>query len=423
MRAAPQAITITISVVCALASCRAAIGVDDPLPPYACPAPAKAPPSCGTCLHAGCCDELEACGRVPACKSLVECESACADDACRAQCETDVRPGPEAAAVLACEAARCGAECGLICGGAGSPVAGCQACGMQCCDDGRRYRASLDGELLRSCWATCASIDVACRDACVNAHAEGADLEHAVRECLGRACTPGDWTCVGSVAPQLTGTSSLTITVRLLDVDTDLPVAGALVKGCAPDDVACASPAHGSTTTGPDGVAHLTVTLAPALGGDAFGGYIDVSRDDYVTSLFYFAPPLTADFSFALLVTSKAGFARLRDTAGLTLAPDKGVFAAEAIDCNGFPASGVSFHADTADATSRPFYFAHAATGVAYDLSSAATTDIGVGGIFNVPAGPLRATGSIDRLCLTLGAVNVNIRAGAMTATTIGPSP
>jgi hypothetical protein len=428
MRAAVQAIAPAIVILIA-ASCRQVIGIPDPEPPLACAAPTATPPTCAACLVGACCAELDECQKDATCAALLACTAGCTSDACRADCETKHALTASAAKVLACEVSRCEAACALTCGAAGPPVSECKPCASTCCVEGTAFHGSLDGQMLRVCRAGCAPGDIDCRERCANEHPAGADLELAARECVVRGCrVTGDWSCVGKTDEPAPATGPIVLSIYVADQFSGAALAGATVRGCTPDDLACTSPFATVKTNG-GGRAGLTVPLTQRPGFQAYPGYLEISRDDYMTFLVYFAPALTATREVGIGMASKEFVRRAEATSGITLLSDRGTLIGGALDCahlgsNGLASPGIAIRADTADGLSRTFYGRTATTGgPTLDFTATSTSEAGYGGIANLPAGTLHMTTFVDGLCLATGTTEVGIRAGAVTYVNVEPLP
>lgn len=423
MRSGQQARTWTTALAAfvVLVSCRQVIGVEDREPPLRCDAPRTPLASCGACLAGTCCVELDACRADPACARYLDCAAPCTDDTCRTTCAASLGENTHAATLLACEAARCGDACGLVCGGAGSPIVGCQPCASACCADGTAFRADADGELLLQCRAKCADADIGCRERCVNAHAEGASLEAAAGECVRAACgVLSDWSCLGRTARGLPGNGPVSIGIQIIDVDTSAPLEGFTVKGCPKDDIACTAP-FVSTVTNANGATRITVP-ANGGGGTSYRGFIELSRDDYVTNLLWFDPPVTTTTTLRVNATSKALLASISATSGVTVDPTRGFLALSAYDCSRFRAPGISFRVSSADAATRTGYLrGQVAGGPSLDFGATTTTDDGSAVLVNVPAGPTTITAHVDALCRDLTSTSVVVRANAATSIELWP--
>jgi len=426
MAPAVLASVVALAALVALSSCRQAVGIGDPDPPPSCRSPTfQAAGACGDCLVDRCCGELDACHGDILCGALLDCVAACKDDACRAACEMRSKLTETSAALFACQASRCESACGLACGGAGAPFTSCEPCAAGCCAEGTAFRGDLDGQRLRACRAMCNVSDFGCREGCANVHARGADLERTARECVVRACSViGEWSCVGRVEPRKATTETITIEVTASDSQSRAPLAGVTIKGCTSSDLDCAAPPFGTAVTAADGRARITVTLNAIPGIDAYPGFLELDREGFFPHLVYFVPALAADTSMGLEMTPISITKQVEQLSGVALAPDRGALVVQTRDCAGMLAPGVSLAADTADAASRTFYFANAssATGT-LDFQAKATTEVGLGGIFNVPAGVVRLTTSVNALCIDPVHAAVGVRPGALTFVNTGPTP
>jgi hypothetical protein len=420
------AIGVMLVTLASMTSCRQVVGIADPEPPPRCSGPAFATaPSCDGCLLDHCCAELDACQGDPLCRALLACVATCADDTCRAACEAKTALTESAAALFACQGSRCDSACGLSCGGVGTAVA-CKPCGAACCAEGAAFRADLDAQRLRACRAACRAPDVPCREACLNVHATGADLELAASECVTRSCgVVGRWACLGRLESRKATAPALTLTFVALDVQTNAPIAGVKVKGCSSADLSCTPPPFGSAVTDAAGRASITVGLSSTIGIDAYPGFLETEREGYPPHLLYFVPALTADRDVPLTMAQTALQRQLEQLAGVALAPDRGAVIVQTFDCAGKLAVGATVRAEGADDKSSTFYFTSTSTGGAatFDFQAKSTSEVGLGGVFNVPAGPHKVTARVDGLCADIASATVGIRPGALTIVFASPSP
>jgi hypothetical protein len=381
-----------VAFLALVVSCRQVIGVADREPPLRCEAPPGVSAACGSCLATTCCFEADA-------------------------------SADRAAALAACKAEKCADACGLTCGGAGSPIVGCQPCSSACCSDGAAFQSSLDGQLLLACRASCPAGDITCREACANLHAEGAHLERAADECITSACSiAADWSCVGRVDRTPPGTAPIALDVVVFDIETNQPLSGMTVKGCTADDLACSTAPFGTATTNASGAARVLIP-SPATGGArSYGGFVEIARDDYVTGLLWFDPPLTESTTVGVVLPSKTLLSNLSATSGVVIDATRGIVGVGTRDCANGGAAGVSIAVSTADAATRVSYRrGNAAGGPSLDFSVTSTSDLATAIVFDVPPGPATVTARADALCLDYASTQLAVRANAVSIVFLGP--
>jgi hypothetical protein len=225
----------------------------------------------------------------------------------------------------------------------------------------------------------------------------------------------GDWTCVGQVVLPTTSRTHLALS---LTPQTVVSIDDLTVKACAMGDTECASPLDQATTsTGQE------VVLDVPVGADGFDGYLEWTGTGLETTLEVFYPRLVDDWSTTLLLYPTSYIDTLASSVGATLDPTRGILGFQAWDCATAAASGVAMSADRADTSSTLTYFIVGEAGPV--ASSTATTTsaeaFGLGGFLNVPAGPVELTATLAATCQVLAEVDVFVRAGALTAPSVGP--
>jgi hypothetical protein len=214
------------------------------------------------------------------------------------------------------------------------------------------------------------------------------------------------------------------VDIRLVDTRTLSALAGVTVKGCNADDLTCDGAPFGVTTTDSSGHATISVILDPVNGRDAYSGFIELSRPDYVTQLVYMFPPKAGNFGFIAGMTATSFFHQVEARSGVTLAGDRGVVAVTNLDCGGLARRGISLRMAAPAADARTFYLGSASAGeAAYDFTATTTAEPGIAGVFNIPSGTQKLSLRVDDLCLELGTIEVGVRPGAITYAYALPLP
>lgn len=415
----------------AAGSCRQIVGIDDrniasaSSGAPACEASFPGTPACAACMAKSCREEAVDCCDDPSCSERFDCIGRCSagDDACRIGCANGF--GEPAAAVVACQAASCAADCGLACGGifqtffgrlvsrskacadcigTGTPCAVAAACGkdIECLD-------------AAACYEDCPLFDVVCRRDCQSTYPQGkqpsTELIQSVTTSCSSECAIGqDWSCLGHVSwPMATTTMPLTFRVQVFDYYGGTPIPGATVKVCANTDAHCTTQVGMATTTDAQGIASFTIQAPTTFG---FDGYADISHDGYYTTLAFPQPYITGDFLPAIPLLGQEAIAGVAGSLGVSLDPDRGQFVATVFDCFLDGAGGVSLQVGSADASSTPFYF----MGPTVDLGAEHTdASVHTGGYLNLPEGAAKVTATVDDLGEISSVAHVQIRKGVFT--------
>lgn len=228
-----------------------------------------------------------------------------------------------------------------------------------------------------------------------------------------------DFTCLGGLSQPSASAMSADVLVSVYPLALDgrpNPLAGALVKACAADDTACATPLDQCTT---DSRGKVLLRVPLAAGG--FRGYFEVSSGGIMTTLHVVNPPVTqARAAVDIDVVPRTLLSLVGSMTGATPATDRGHVVMLTKDCRGDDAQGVAIAVTGSDTSSTPFYTASGG------LTAGAnqTSDDGIGGVLNVPPGTRTATwthrADNNRV---IGSVPVVIRAATVTFVPAIPMP
>jgi hypothetical protein len=356
--------------------------------------------SCEACLEGACCAEALACANDEACLGLEGCLGACSGDpACRAQCVSDHRIGPDPAEtqLAACLAAHCAQPCGIVCGGfaqmwGADAATGCQTCiSKNFCAVGQT--CAVDPECQAQSW--CRQIpELDQLEACQYGYDAGPAPFHAfvgdvTTSCANECAWGSQWWCVGNMPAQPIPVQVTKATFALYDEVTNAPTVGASLQICDPIDPACTRPIVGGTS-GPDGRVTVSIPSSTLLNGPV--GYALVSGTGLIPTLNYWGYPLTAPNLLYYLATFKqADINLLKQLTPVPVDLTRALVTAIAFDCDFISAPGVTFSVSPSDANTRVIYVGQdglPTTGLS------ATTAAGTALIVNVPvdAGPLTIT-------------------------------
>jgi hypothetical protein len=396
--------------------------------------------ACADCMDQNCCAETTACENDPACKLEFDCLYQCGDDgACRARCTQFYNRGEPLIQVTGCRERSCSAECGLSCGGFGYAVPGCDECVRQsCCGAAKACAGNDDCQRLDLCRTNCLAGSTNCPPACDQQFAAGtadyAPWLNCVQNTCATACAPGKgWQCLDNPTPwpKPTGLGNITFSANIVDLLSENPYSGALVKACKKLDLDCADPLDMNMTDA-TGLVSLTV---PA-GSVGFDGYLEITGGDNGTNadagaspifpaLYYPVPPIVSPgWRGRLQFISASDLSLLAVFVTVDIDPARGHFAANASDCNFSNAGGVSFTADAVTANPndmkiKGFYFINGVPNIHATETDALTS---IGGFVNLPPGStlISATSSAAG-GKKMGTITYNIRAGWFTTSSFPP--
>jgi len=252
----------------------------------------------------------------------------------------------------------------------------------------------------------------------------------------GTANDGGPWGCLGNVTVPEASTANVSVTVPLVNLSTQMPLASSdvVARVCAKIDVNCTSPlqttqpdAQGALqltlTAGFDGFVVITPNLPPSDAGadasaaDAGDGALP---DVYVPSFVFFNPPIEKDTIYSTIVMVKtSALEEIAEVEGTTIDPTLGAVFMETVDCNAQPAAGVSVTIDSTTASTQGFYFKQG-----LPVLNAPSTDVsGYAGFVNVPLGTRTVTGKLESTQQEIGTATVFTRASFISYTVMAPSP
>lgn len=268
------------------------------------------------------------------------------------------------------------------------------------------------------------------------------------------ASDTGPWACL-SDPPGDPSVETRKATVRVYTCefvdDCESPVTGLTGKLCLKRDVGCTNPVKEGLqdedgtfmfdidlpTDGFDGYMEISAAPASCTDTDTFGSAseslcgllpdCDTSAPDencmvptYATALVFFNPPVRASMDQPLPVPmlSTPALPAIVGAAGAPLDPTRGNLFITAVDCDGTPASGVTYGISDVQDEVTPLYVKD---GVVSD-SSFETDASGIGGFVGVPPGFAEVTGynaDLDEI----GSIGVQAAPFSLTYSSLGPLP
>lgn len=271
-----------------------------------------------------------------------------------------------------------------------------EACGAcvdaSCCEVARTCGEDAGCLALRECFVACALGDLECEAACEATidEAVGA-LNGPMVMCRNTMCATEclplvDWTCLGSPeAPPVTEAGMIEVSLTLLDFQTGAPAVGATVKVCARGDALCAAPqSEGVTGAGGE------VALMAERGESGFRGYLEITGGGRAASHLYFSAPLLESGEYSGSAISESTLGLFTGLLQVEQDPARAAVAVRVTDCSRRLAPGIVLGASTADDTSQVGYL----KGALPDPAATETDRAGLGGIFNLPPGPMTLTGT-----------------------------
>jgi len=242
----------------------------------------------------------------------------------------------------------------------------------------RRMRTSWPVPLICSALLRCTSFEPGTDELSV-------DLDEPTDQVQAELEPDGlDWSCLVQEPAEepedlvrAPDSNRLVASLRLLSLRTGVAVPGTVVRACAQADVNCTAPLSEFLPAAEGG--WVDVPLYPG-----FNGYFEVRSDTALPSLVFLARPLSVETSvdtvpFGLVETDI--LPSLSAATGSQQDPMLGLVWLRAFDCQGLPASGVSFNIDRAAAS--PYYF----IGDLPSSTAEATGGSGLGGFVNVQPG------------------------------------
>lgn len=233
--------------------------------------------------------------------------------------------------------------------------------------------------------------------------------EFASAMCVDSLCIDDPrWACMGQ-GSTATPTGTFRVGLQVTDLVSHAPIAGLRADLCRKVDVACAEPVATVTS---DASGKVTFDRVEAN----FSGYVTLSAEGIVPTLYFFNPPVSSDLEIPSLSlsTPKSRSALLGQLGADTSLGD---LLFNVFDCQGKPASGVSYTLSPSGSGAIPFYLSSGLP----TRNAAATDSTGYGGFVNVPAGTVTIKAidvSSQRVIQTLTLV---VREGAATWSKVIP--
>ncbi|HEY8078627.1 MAG TPA: hypothetical protein VIF62_31065 [Labilithrix sp.] len=266
-----------------------------------------------------------------------------------------------------------------VCGYA-APSADCGTCVQShCCEEATTCTSNAACVTLAACERACEPVDDDCLAACELATPAGVVDERAFGECLAYecpACVSKAWACLEHAKPAPPAVqANIRITYLVADFVDGAPLTDITARVCDRADLECATPVGAPSTS--DSFGRVVVTV-PRI---RFDGYVELSSATYGPVLVY-APPLVADYSAPVPLSSKTTFFQIGEAVGAS--GDRGSIIVAFRDCAGTIASGVALELTPSDGATA-FYFQ---SGVPTMAATSTDAILGAGGFVGVAVGP-----------------------------------
>ncbi|HEX6245160.1 MAG TPA: hypothetical protein VFZ61_29765 [Polyangiales bacterium] len=214
--------------------------------------------------------------------------------------------------------------------------------------------------------------------------------------------------------------STIWLHLQLLEGQGSRPVPGARVRACQSENTAeCRELSDGWAETDDKGVVDLEVSLS--LG--TFLGYLEVEGGDLYPSLIQFGWPVGRDMTTRVTMVSEMNATFLLKSVIPPVATPaevsamRGFIQARAFSCAGVPAQDVSFQVNNGDKYTQIWYTPGAL--IFPDFEADGTSELGAGGLINVPVGLRTLTARYDGEVISRPPAPV--RAGYMTIVFVVP--
>jgi hypothetical protein len=225
----------------------------------------------------------------------------------------------------------------------------------------------------------------------------------------------GNWSCLSEDVPQRTvelvpsDARRVILSLQIIELTTGAIFPDVQVRVCDVSDVNCERPYTGMLPTDENGWVDLPLF-------ENFTGFIEIIGPANLPYLFHIKDPLPAEsiIEYPLGVLAAGSIEPLAQLSGIAVEAGSGVLAARNFDCAGVPARDVSLTTDSAGII---FYFA----GGLPTYRTTVTSDDGIGGVFNVPAGLVFFDAIAPTGASISGSQSVVIRPGWVSALFVRP--
>jgi hypothetical protein len=224
--------------------------------------------------------------------------------------------------------------------------------------DANRKQCSVDGDCADRGFAETVCIDSLCRTA-------------------PPPPPPPEWSCINNPPPQSAPTgSTFKVKTRATNIaNSALGVKQAQVRVCGGTDPGCSAPLFAPVIADDQGNVEFTV-------GANFAGYAEFSAEGYMSTLYFFSPPVRQDLNITSVQMAPPGVAgALTSLLQVELIPGRGLMLINVFNCNGLAAQGITFRSPTAVSDTVTFY----ADGSFPVKDLVETQASGYGGFVNMP--------------------------------------
>lgn len=231
----------------------------------------------------------------------------------------------------------------------------------------------------------------------------------AEAQCVESLCVADPrWACIDRAGPA-PSSGPFRVGMQVTDLVSHAPITGLRADLCRKVDVACADPVTNVTSDADGKLAFDRVDAA-------FSGYVTLSAESIVPTLYFFNPPVASDLEIpALSLSTPQSRAALLGQLGADTA--RGDLLFNAVDCQGKPASGVSFTLSPSSSSAIPFYLSSGLP----TRNASATDASGYGGFVNVSPGTVTIRAVDAKSQRPIQTFTVVVRDGAATWSKVVP--
>jgi hypothetical protein len=226
---------------------------------------------------------------------------------------------------------------------------------------------------------------------------------------------PGDWSCVSDEAgnPAMPADGPpIDYPIEARDFLSGQTPTNLRIRACYRPDVNCTRPATDWSSPDAAGIVSLPLT-------EGFNGYLEITGDDEVSTLYVFPAPLSGELvstlspSIVPLLPPDA-LRAFGESSQLALDPNAGVVSVNTFDCAGPSAPGVRLELNVAAV---PFAFIDGLPIAGFDT----TTDEGSAGFANVQPGLVVLRGFRSDTMAPVGLETVLVRSSWVTVCSLMP--
>ena len=239
--------------------------------------------------------------------------------------------------------------------------------------------------------------------------------------CVDSFCVPerasDPWGCIGEPPPaSSTSTTSSVLTLHLMDLPTQRPLAGVETRLCGSDDTECEAPLSDILLSDDHGDVALAIDSHAAAD---FNSFVLLTAPALMPARYFLGRSLPQGGRMTVQLLNQADTGVLGDHMGIPFEPERGIVLLSVFDCHDKAGPGVALAGDQNDELTRQFYVVD---GLPATTTAASATDrSGHAGFFNAKPGTLVVSARLETDQRELQAVGVRVMPGAVTYSRVGP--